>query len=54
MAIVMYWVIAVFVVSRNHEFLSNPFLLSIIAILSCSFTVHQLVKIWRADNMEVE
>ncbi|MCA0149844.1 hypothetical protein LCD52_13675 [Rossellomorea vietnamensis] len=47
MAIVVYWVIAVFVVSRDHEFLSNPLLFSIIAILTCSFTVHQLVKIWR-------
>lgn len=50
MAIVMYWVIAVFVVSRNHEFLSNPLLFSLIAILLGSFTVDQLVKIWRLER----
>ncbi|WGG46340.1 hypothetical protein [Rossellomorea sp. DA94] len=50
MAIVMYWVIAVFIVSRNHEFLNNPLSFLIIATLLCSFTVHQVVRIWRMER----
>ncbi|MCR8849315.1 hypothetical protein NQ095_12915 [Rossellomorea sp. SC111] len=50
LAIVMYWGMAVFVVSGNQEFLNNPFLFSLIAILTCSFTAFQTVKIRKIER----